>query len=140
MAKAVPAALRNAGFSDGIVVARNENAGPALAGRYGFRWTPDLGPARPQMIVNATPVGMTGGPDESALPVPDAVVDAAHVVFDVVALPVETPLIRRARERGIDVITGAEVIALQAARQFELYTGVRPSDALVRWASKQSRG
>ena len=49
------------------------------------------------------------------------------MVFDVVAFPPETPLIgSRARARTT-VITGAEVIALQAAEQFELYTGVRPT-------------
>jgi shikimate dehydrogenase len=139
MAKAVAAALRDAGFTDGTVVARNPRTGPALAERYGFRWTAELGATRPQVLVNATPVGMTDGPDAAALPVPDAVVDAAQVVFDVVALPAETPLVRRARERGVGVITGSEVLALQAARQFELYTGVRPSDTLVRWASEQTR-
>jgi shikimate dehydrogenase len=48
-------------------------------------------------------------------------------VFDVVALPVETPLIRAAREAGKRVVTGGEVIALQAAEQFALYTGVTPT-------------
>ena len=44
-------------------------------------------------------------------------------MFDVVALPSETPLIVAARAAGKQVITGAEVIALQAAEQFERYTG-----------------
>src|ERR1700712_850090 len=87
MAKAVTAALRDRGFTDGVVVARNEHSGPALAEKYGFRWLPELGAVRPQLLVNATPVGMAGGPDETALPVPDEVVDAARIVFDVVAVP-----------------------------------------------------
>ena len=45
-----------------------------------------------------------------------------------------------ARANGIPVITGAEIIALQAAAQFELYTGVRPSDEHVRRASEYSQG
>ena len=56
------------------------------------------------------------------------VVDAAETVLDVVAVPALTPLVRRARAWGRQVITGAEVIALQAVEQFVLYTGVRPSD------------
>ena len=36
-----------------------------------------------------------------------------RTVFDVVALPSETPLITAARAAGVDVITGAEVIALR---------------------------
>ncbi len=38
MAKAVLAALVDAGFTDGFVVARNEVAGRALARRYGVTW------------------------------------------------------------------------------------------------------
>jgi shikimate dehydrogenase len=50
-----------------------------------------------------------------------------------------TPLVRRARAKGKQVITGAEVIALQAVEQFVLYTGVRPADDQVRRASEFSR-
>ena len=35
--------------------------------------------------------------------------------------------------------TGAEVIAVQAAEQFVLYTGVRPTPDQVQWASEFSR-
>ena len=63
----------------------------------------------------------------------------ADTVFDVVALPSETPLIVAARGAGKQVITGAEVIALQAAEQFERYTGVRPTAELVAAASAFSR-
>ena len=59
--------------------------------------------------------------------------------FDVVALPSETPLIRAARAAGKKVITGAEVIAIQAEEQFVLYTGVRPTPEQVREASEFSR-
>ncbi|NED60200.1 shikimate 5-dehydrogenase, partial [Streptomyces sp. SID10244] len=61
------------------------------------------------------------------------------VVFDVVAFPSDTPLIRRARAEGKRVITGAEVIALQAARQFERYTGVSLTREQVERASEFSR-
>jgi len=57
----------------------------------------------------------------------------------VVALPSETPLIVAARAAGRAVITGAEVIAIQAEEQFVLYTGVRPSPELVAAASAFSR-
>jgi shikimate dehydrogenase len=39
----------------------------------------------------------------------------------------------------VPVITGAEVIALQAAEQFERYTGVRPTSEQVAQASAISR-
>ena len=134
MAKAVVAALRDTGFSSGSVVARNREAGRALAERYGFDWAPAVGADRPQLLVNATPIGMAGGPAAEDLPAPAEVIDDAAVVFDVVALPAETPMVRRARAHGSTVITGAEVTALQALEQFVLYTGVRPTDDQVRRA------
>lgn len=137
MAKAVVAALRDAGFDAVTVVARNAGTGAALAQTYGFTWVPDLGAARPQLLVNATPIGMPDGPESDDLPFPEDAVLAAGAVFDVVATP--TPLVRLAAAHGIPVITGAEVIALQAAEQFALYTGVRPTDEQIRRASAFSR-
>lgn len=139
MAKAVVAALRDGGYGPGTVVARNRVSGTALAEQYGFDWRPDIGSLRPQLIVNATPVGMAGGPAAGDLPVPGEVVDAAQTVFEVVAMPQETPLVVRARSGGARVITGSEVIALQAAEQFTLYTGVRPTAEQVARASAFSR-
>ncbi|WP_285728274.1 shikimate 5-dehydrogenase [Psychromicrobium xiongbiense] len=138
MAKAVVAALRDAGFGDVTVVARNEVAGKALAAQYGFRWVPAVGELRAEMIVNVTPLGMQGA-DAEVLAFAPEVVAAASVVFDVVALPAETPLIRAGRSAGKKVITGAEVIAIQAEEQFVLYTGVRPTAEQVREASEYSR-
>jgi shikimate dehydrogenase len=139
MAQAVMAALSDAGFGDLTVVARNPVTGPALAQRYGASWRPVLGDEHPEILVNATPIGMAGGPESGDLPFDESTLRAAEVVFDVVAVPVETPFVRRARELGLPVITGAEVIALQAADQFTLYTGVRPSEDLVARASEYSR-
>ena len=99
----------------------------------------DLPDGGAELLLNATPVGMAGGPAQHDLPVDTALVQAAGTVFDVVAFPSETPLIRAARAADRAVITGAEVIALQAAEQFALYTGVRPTDAQVAEASRVSR-
>lgn len=138
MAKAVAAAVRDAGLTHVSIVARNEEAGKALAGLYGFGWLAEVGPATADLLINVTPLGMAGS-EESSQSFDDATVAAAQIVFDVVALPSETPLIQAARAAGKPVITGAEVIAIQAAEQFVLYTGVRPSPGLVREASEFSR-
>ena len=138
MAKAVAAALRDAGHTRVTVVARNEAAGRALAELYGFSWLPNAGTETAELLINVTPLGMAGA-EQDAQSFTDAQVAAARTVFDVVALPSETPLIRAARAAGIPVITGAEVIAIQAEEQFVLYTGVRPSPELVREASEFSR-
>lgn len=138
MAKATAAALRDAGFTDVTVIARNEAAGRSLAELYGFKWLSELpqstGNGSAEMLINVTPVGMAGGPDADSLSFPQEAVDAAKVVFDVVALPAETPLIKAGRAAGKTVITGAEVATIQALEQFVLYTGIRPSDEQVRAA------
>ncbi|MFQ4150040.1 shikimate 5-dehydrogenase [Arthrobacter sp. LAPM80] len=138
MAKAVAAAVRDAGFTQVTIVARNEERGRALAALYGFAWLAEVGDATAGMIINVTPLGMAGT-DESVQSFSDTAVGAAQVVFDVVALPSETPLVKAGRAAGKQVITGAEVIAIQAEEQFVLYTGVRPSPELVREASEFSR-
>jgi shikimate dehydrogenase len=138
MAKAVVAALRSTGFRAGAVVARNAWTGAVLADQHGYTWRAELGSSRPQLLINATPVGISGGPAAEDLPVAPEVVDAAETVFDVVAAPALTPLVRRARAQGRQVITGSEVIALQAVEQFVLYTGVRPTDHQVRRAAEFS--
>lgn len=139
MAMAVGSAFRNSGFRNGILVARNPSTGPELAERLGYRWRPHIGGAAASILVNVTPVGMAGGPEESGNPFTAETTAQADTVFDVVALPSETPLIVAARAAGKQVITGAEVIALQAAEQFERYTGIRPTPEQVAAAATFSR-
>ena len=88
--------------------------------------------------MNVTPIGMQGA-DASALAFSREHIAEASVVFDVVAFPAETPLILAARAAGKTVITGAEVHALQAARQFERYTGVSITREQIARAAAFSR-
>ncbi len=140
MASAVATAFQASGFGSGTVLARNARAGRQLADRLGYAYAPEVGSLRAPILVNVTPIGMSGGPpEECQQSFDDDVIAKAHNVFDVVALPSETPLIAAARAAGVEVITGAEVIALQAAEQFERYTGVRPSPEQIAAASAISR-
>ena len=139
MASAVGAAFADRGFASGLVVARNGATGRVLADRLGYDYATDVGGRTADVVVNVTPVGMAGGPEAGEQAFDDATIAAARTVFDVVALPSETPVITAARAAGVPVITGAEVIALQAAEQFERYTGVRPSAEQVAEASAISR-
>lgn len=139
MASAVGTAFRDHGFDRGTVVARNTESGRALADRLGYAYADVLGSRTADVLVNVTPVGMAGGPEANATAFSEAAIANAHTVFDVVAMPSETPLIKAARDAGVEVITGAEVIALQAAEQFERYTGVRPTAEQVMAASAVSR-
>jgi shikimate dehydrogenase len=139
MAKAVASALRDGGYKNGLIVARNERSGRALAESLGYRWQAELGSERPQMLINVTPIGMSG-PEADQLAFDAESIAAAETVFDVVAVPSETPLIVRARAEGKRVITGLEVIAIQALEQFVLYTGVRPTDEQFKKAVEFARG
>lgn len=138
MAKAVVAAFRAAGFTDLTVVARNAVTGTALAEKYGFDYAAAAPQAGAGILVNVTPLGMRG-PDADTQSFADEAIAGSEVVFDVVAFPAETPLIVAARAAGKKVVTGAEVIALQAAVQFEKYTGVAVTDDQVTRASEFSR-
>lgn len=139
MGKAVIAAFRDAGFSDVIIAARNEAYGTALAKQYGFQWQAQPEANDIDILVNVTPIGMAGGKESEQLAFNETMVARASVVFDVVALPPETPVIQLAQRLGKKTISGAEVIALQAVEQFVMYTGVRPDDALVAEAAAFAR-
>jgi len=139
MANAVGAAFRDKGFHSGTIVARNAETGRALADRLGYGYARDVDQLTAPVIVNVTPIGMAGAPEAREKPFDEKTIAGARVVFDVVALPSETPLIKVARAAGARVIIGAEVIALQAAEQFERYTGVRPTAEQVAEASAISR-
>ena len=143
MAKATAAAFRDAGFRKVTVLARNEAAGRALAELYGFEWKPSVeaaaGDGTADVLVNVTPIGMAGGPDADSLAFPREMIDAARVVFDVVALPPETPLTRAGRAAGKTVISGAEVMTIQALEQFILYTGITPTPEQVAAAEEFMR-
>ena len=149
MAKAVVAAFKTAGFANLTVVARNAAAAQALADKYGFDHVVDgeLSKVTAEMaadgrgfdiLVNVTPIGMAGE-NEQDLSFDSELIGAENLIFDVVAFPAETPLIKAALAAGKPVITGAEVIALQAALQFAAYTGVELSADQVRRASEFSR-
>ena len=142
MAKAVVAAFKTAGFQDLTILARNADAGKSLADKYGYKHAVDAELVNHQsafdILVNVTPIGMVGE-NEQDLSFSMALIAAANLIFDVVAFPAQTPLIKAALAAGKPVITGAEVIALQAALQFAAYTGVELSADQVRRASEFSR-
>ena len=82
------------------------------------------------VIVNATPAGMAGQKVASILEPHEL---NARLVFDTVYNPLETPLLRTARERGIAIISGVEMFVQQGARQFEIWTGKpAPEDEMMR--------
>ena len=75
-------------------------------------------------VVNASPMGMAAHPGS---PVPDGLLRPDLWLADIVYRPLDTPLLRAAREAGCTVLNGAGMAVHQAADAFELITG-RPAD------------
>lgn len=80
-------------------------------------------------LVNASPIGMHAHP---GTPVDPDLLHAGTWVADVVYLPQETELIRRARALGCAVLPGGHMAVGQAVDAFELITGIRPDAARMR--------
>jgi 3-dehydroquinate dehydratase/shikimate dehydrogenase len=76
--------------------------------------------SRFDVLINTTPCGMAGNKD--ALPIAENELNAS-LVFDMVYNPLETPLLKLAKARGIPVVSGLEMFVQQGARQFEIWTG-----------------
>ena len=74
-------------------------------------------------LIHATPTGMEAHPGTA---VPAALLDPRLWVAEVVYMPMETQLLKDARERGCRTLDGAAMVALQAAGSLELFTGARP--------------
>ena len=80
-------------------------------------------------VVNATPIGMAGF---AGIPVPIDMIESRHFVVDIVYTPLETELIREARAKGAQVVTGGGMCVHQAAEAFRLFTGQAPDIARMK--------
>jgi 3-dehydroquinate dehydratase/shikimate dehydrogenase len=80
------------------------------------------------VLVHATPLGMQ--PDTDQCFFPGAI--PADIVFDMVYNPLETKLLKNAREQGKETVAGLEMFLTQAAAQFEIWTGERAPLAVMR--------
>lgn len=86
------------------------------------------------VVVNATPVGMWPNVDDCYFK--DQI--PGEIVFDLVYNPLETMLIRRAREQGKQVIPGIKMFIDQAVRQFEIWTGTTAPRAAMETAALEA--
>jgi shikimate dehydrogenase len=76
-----------------------------------WKVTDSADPAGCDLVVNATPLGMAAG---DPLPVDMARLAPGAVTADLVTKPAATPFLTAARERGAQIITGADMFAPQA--------------------------
>jgi shikimate dehydrogenase len=79
--------------------------------------------AEADVVIHATPVGMT--PQVEKTLIPAELIKQDQVIFDIVYTPLETRLIREAKAAGALTVVGLGMFVHQAAIQFELWTGQR---------------
>jgi shikimate dehydrogenase len=82
------------------------------------------------ILINATPVGMFPKVDNSVFP--KELLKKEMVVFDVVYNPLETKLIKDAKEVGCEIVAGIEMFLEQAYAQFEIWNEVNAPKEIMR--------
>jgi len=85
-------------------------------------------------IVHATPLGMYPHANECFFngKIP------GEIIFDMVYNPIETVLVKRAREQGRTVVPGIDMFIEQAVRQFEIWTGETAPRAVMLKAAMEA--
>ena len=121
-ARAAIYALAQAHVAKINVVARNVATASELIGRFGVRGEalPWGTPPRGRLLVNASPLGMTGQPP-LALPISE--LDRGATVFDMVYQPLQTPLLQQSAVLGLSIRDGLQMLVGQAAVAFEKFFG-----------------
>jgi shikimate dehydrogenase len=128
-ARAVVYGLLERGFTRVVVVNRTLARAQAFVVEFGDRvtaetfdaltgWLPDA-----DLLVNTTSLGMTGQPP---LQIDLAPLPPGAMVYDIVYVPLETPLLAAARARGLRTVDGLGMLLHQAAPAFERFFGVKP--------------
>ena len=79
----------------------------------------DVGQYRGDLLINATPIGMS--PANHETPVPEEALNY-DVVFDMIYNPLETRLLKEAQKKA-KIVSGLEMFVGQAVYQFYLWTG-----------------
>jgi shikimate dehydrogenase len=133
-ARAVVRALAGAGAAEVVVVNRSaENARTAaeLAGDRG-RVGDAADVARAELVVNATPVGMGG---DATVPLDPELLDAQHLLAELIYHPPRTALMTAAAARGARTANGISMLVHQAAVAFERWTGVEAPVGTMRSAA-----
>jgi shikimate dehydrogenase len=128
MARAVAYALDELKCRNVVILARNRETGESLAQTYTYRWrdpssTQAGEPGEFDVLINASPVGMTPDPVDH-MPFSRDWVNRARLVVDSVANPADTALLKAAREVSLATVAGFDLTLSQGVEQFRLYTGV----------------
>lgn len=122
-AKAIGHGVSEKGAALTITYNRNKEKGEQLAQELDCKLISlrDIDQAEIDLLINCSPAGMS--PDTGETPFPARLLKKGMIVFDSVYNPMETRLMKEAKEAGCITISGVELFINQAAAQFELWTG-----------------
>ena len=109
-----------------VILSRNRDRGLSLAKWFRCEAQPlsALGSLEAEALIHATPVGMSPAVDET-------IVDRRRLsrfrwVVETIYTPLETRLLREARQAGCGVVTGLSMFVRQGAEQLRIWTGLEP--------------
>ncbi|MFH0851059.1 MAG: shikimate dehydrogenase, partial [Candidatus Bathyarchaeota archaeon] len=86
-----------------------------------------------EILVNATPMGMSPHTDQT--PVPMKLLHRGLLVYDLVYNPVKTRLLKEAESVDAKTLSGLKMLVYQGAEAFKLWTGHEPpTDLMIREA------
>lgn len=89
------------------------------------------------LLINCTSLGMY---PNTSIPVHPNLLRRDMLVMDLVYTPLMTPLLKAARDKGARIVNGIEVLVEQAAKSFEIWTGVKAPISLMRRVAYNSIG
>ena len=123
-ARGIVLALKETGVKELKIANRTKAKAERLAEQVGgcvIDWNDkDKAVEAADIIINTTSLGMKGAPP---LPLDLSSLKSDAVVADIVYAPLETPLLRSAREKGVKTIDGLFMLMHQAAPGFKTWFG-----------------
>ena len=128
-ARAIVFGFLDAGVSEIRVFNRTRARAETLAQQFGscvkvFDWSQrEAGSRDSAVLVNTTTIGMNGA---GTLDLDLAGFDPECVVSDIVYVPLETELLRKAKSQGLRTVDGLGMLLHQGVPGFEKWFGVRP--------------
>jgi shikimate dehydrogenase len=139
VARAVAFALKNEG-SHVTISNRTPHKGQALARAVNGSFLPlqSIAEINPHILIQATSVGMKGGP--KGLPMPREFLREGTTVLETIYNPQKTEFLACAEESGCRVIGGLEMFLWQGAEQIRLWTGLEPPLDVMRRAIDEELG
>ena len=111
-----------------IVANRSKKKGEGLSRELGCDYLPvsslirmKAGKLEADVVINATSLGMV--PRVGETPIPKELLKEGMMVMDIVYQPLQTRLLREAKEKGCLTVNGLEMLVRQGVAQLKIWTG-----------------